>query len=1066
MGRKRTLSVQENLIDKKRVKQFHSQPTNNNHEHNRKVGTIVRIVLKNFMCHSHLEVTFKNNINFIAGNNGAGKSAILTALVIGLGGKASTTQRGNNIKCLVKAGKTIATIEITILNSGPHAFKPSTYGDEITVIRTLNANGGGGYKVKDSMGHVISQSAKIVHQIVSFLNIQISNPVCVLNQDTARNFLLSNEPKQKFKFFIKASRLEELIEECVKLKSAYHNLKDIFEEKIKLSKEMNSEMKDCKQKIENHKNMLQLEDNYRKLAAEVTWAAIQEKEVEVQKQEDVVEEFQKVVQNYDNIMKNRAKLTEENREKLTELEQKINEIKETISMQSGPIKDIDQQLMKFRVMIKEMNLEKTRLLNMISRDEQNIQQLQENIKNYAKNLSQKEQEKQVRKKDIETHKEQIRLIQDTLETSQNELYQLKSSLSKIEQEENDLMQERRELQRQLDVIKDDIESLKMKSSNSLHLYGRNIPQIMDALNCNKHKFKKMPKGPLGVYIKIKDKKWSVAVEGFLANLLQSFTVDNTADNRCLSQIFNQYCQSSRPPTIITSKYFDVVHNVKPNLVRAPPDCVSLYDIIEVKDSVVMNCLIDQLGIENILLIPSSNRAIELLSERQNVPINCKQGITIKGDRFYPDPNYRSYCSTYHQARYLEVDKAEVIKHNEERFNQVKGKIASVLNQIHMVSVNKKQQQGLVCEVQPRQEQLKRKRDALRANLDRLQLADEPELTNNESLEDELKVLKEKIQEKNVRVETVDTKENSLKQDMGNLQDKKTNLLTNIRSLEERLPPLLTEINRLSDQQKEFNMSKNVENRRKQEAINNVTVARTNLDKMKSSVLRQIESAGGEEKRVQTKKKAKEIEDELKDVDKKLQQLNSLSVDIKEINVRYKLIREKYDQAMESLTAIENGKNKVSSSLRQRSKHYENTRDYFAHFINYNFQQVLEYRQFKGGVVINFEQETLELIVTPQHSSQGPTATTNLSGGERSFSTVAFLYAMWKVLSCPFYFLDEFDVFMDKLNRSKVIEILIQHARGKRDTQFVFLTPQDTSFIQEDDVSLHRLEDPERMNGNL
>lgn len=54
---------------------------------------------------------------------------------------------------------------------------------------------------------------------------------------------------------------------------------------------------------------------------------------------------------------------------------------------------------------------------------------------------------------------------------------------------------------------------------------------------------------------------------------------------------------------------------------------------------------------------------------------------------------------------------------------------------------------------------------------------------------------------------------------------------------------------------------------------------------------------------------------------------------------------------------------------------------------------------------------LELIVIPQHGSQGQTTTSNLSGGERSFSTVAFLHALWQCMDFPFYILDEFDVYM-------------------------------------------------------
>lgn len=60
-------------------------------------GVIKKLQLTNFMCHGNFEIEFNPRINFISGANGSGKSAIQTAIAIGLGGQASKTNRSSKI---------------------------------------------------------------------------------------------------------------------------------------------------------------------------------------------------------------------------------------------------------------------------------------------------------------------------------------------------------------------------------------------------------------------------------------------------------------------------------------------------------------------------------------------------------------------------------------------------------------------------------------------------------------------------------------------------------------------------------------------------------------------------------------------------------------------------------------------------------------------------------------------------------------------------------------------------------------------------------------------------------
>lgn len=68
-------------------------------------GIIERVECYNFMCHEKFGVDLGPLINFIVGKNGSGKSAVLTALTICLGAKASATNRGQSLKKFIKEGK-------------------------------------------------------------------------------------------------------------------------------------------------------------------------------------------------------------------------------------------------------------------------------------------------------------------------------------------------------------------------------------------------------------------------------------------------------------------------------------------------------------------------------------------------------------------------------------------------------------------------------------------------------------------------------------------------------------------------------------------------------------------------------------------------------------------------------------------------------------------------------------------------------------------------------------------------------------------------------------------------
>jgi chromosome segregation ATPase len=77
-------------------------------------------------------------------------------------------------------------------------------------------------------------------------------------------------------------------------------------------------------------------------------------------------------------------------------------------------------------------------------------------------------------------------------------------------------------------------------------------------------------------------------------------------------------------------------------------------------------------------------------------------------------------------------------------------------------------------------------------------------------------------------------------------------------------------------------------------------------------------------------------------------------------------------------------------------------------------------------MINHREKQLSLRVEPdkaQKSGNGQ-STKTLSGGEKSFSSICLLLSIWESMGAPLRCLDEFDVFMDNVNRAVSTKMLV------------------------------------------
>ena len=80
---------------------------------------------------------------------------------------------------------------------------------------------------------------------------------------------------------------------------------------------------------------------------------------------------------------------------------------------------------------------------------------------------------------------------------------------------------------------------------------------------------------------------------------------------------------------------------------------------------------------------------------------------------------------------------------------------------------------------------------------------------------------------------------------------------------------------------------------------------------------------------------------------------------------------------------------------------------------------------------------------------------SMSGGEKTLTSLAFLFAIMQHYSAPFYILDEVDAALDKPNTKKIIDMIKKHSK---ENQFIVITHNDTTIQEADQVFGVSMED--------
>ncbi|XP_061756608.1 structural maintenance of chromosomes protein 6-like isoform X2 [Nerophis ophidion] len=1026
-------------------------------------GIVESITLKNFMCHSFLgPFTFGSNVNFVVGKNGSGKTAILTALIVSLGGNAQATNRGASLKGFVKEGESSADVSITLRNKGRDAYKSDVYGQAIIIDLRITRDGARTYKLKSKTGHIISTKKEELDSMLDNFNIQVNNPVSVLTQEMSKYFLHSKGEGDKYKFFMKATQLEQMKKDFVHIKTTKHVTEDKVDQHGECLKELKRKSLEKEERYKNLASLDELQTKLEDLQKQMAWAVVIEMEKELEPMKVKLQSDKHTTAKYDEKLKEWKNKVKDSEKKYKQIQEQLEVITQQVQELQPKCAELKANTQKQSTLFKSSEVTVHRCKANLKALEKDKAQLSSKINDLRLNISQitgsERKAKEERMQQIQTDLEDLIHQISTLD---QQIDQYQYAYSRAREEHGKIRKEHNILRNSIEANSKHLHTMEGSRSNRLRRFGEQMPALLNAIEDahKKGQFKHRPRGPLGYLINLKDSELALAIEVCLKGLVKAFTCDNYEDEKVLKGLMDKVFTAGRRPPIITSQFSPHVYNTSKRAVNHPV-YPSALQALEIEDPVVANCLIDQMNIECILLIKNCTEARQVMQSRHPPP-NCHVAFSKDGDQIFTN---RIYTAEQTRANHLSKDVEDEIRHLQRELDNQKTQASSLQQQIKKLDEDIRENEKLEKRALAEQKLANDEATKLKLELSDLQNDEEHQMEDLDPLEEDLQEIVNKISSKSTEYNEVQAQMNELKISYEKAEQKYREHKERICTITEEADAIKEELTKADQEVMKCKHYKNQYDEKHNAHLQSIKMLEATLQHKEQDI--QVHVSKAQEiwpQRLNVRRTARSLDTEISRLNDKIASQRQQEGDREEIVRQYHEALREYKNMAQQLKNLKMFIKSLDSVMNQRLHVYAELRRFLSARCKYYFDSMLAQRGFTGSMVFDHKNETLSISV---HPSKGNTADMSnmrsLSGGERSFSTVCFVLSLWAITEAPFRCLDEFDVYMDMVNRRISVDMMLKVADGQRYRQFIFFTPLSMSSLPESDlIRILCLNDPAR-----
>nr|XP_019004110.1 uncharacterized protein I203_03268 [Kwoniella mangroviensis CBS 8507]OCF67571.1 hypothetical protein I203_03268 [Kwoniella mangroviensis CBS 8507] len=1048
-------------------------------------GVLKSINLVDFMCHRHLTVDFGPRMNFLVGHNGSGKSAVLTAIAIALGGKAMTTGRGQGLKDLIRKGADKAIITIVMANSGPQAFKPDVYDPHIIIERTISLNGATAYKFRASRdGRILANKRSELSAILENFNINIDSPLTLLTQDQARSFLSSSDPGQLYKFFLKGTQLSSLLETYESSMQNIEQVNTLIKRQVEAVPALKEKVDHLQRKLLASDAILRQRDKYKTVLNQSAWSYVTDKEKERDEcQQRVNENDQKIEEAQREVYKHEKKLVAL-AEEIRQTEKDISNFDETRKPLQKAVRDAKEKVKREKKELADsLQASIMTVQEDIDADRGGLQILQRKIDAKLRldaNAQRDEHTKLLR--DRTRYEEFADKLRKDKPKKQLQLAEKNGDLKVAMQEAEQIRYQIQQKETAAYNINEKIKNLEGQSTNRLAAFGQGLNNVMRDIQRTKWRHSP-PLGPLGMYVKLNDMYYRDTIQGILGATLCTFAVRDPHDRATLVEILRRNMrngyrpgtgQNQVPPVYMHGG--DTFDYKRGDLSHLGPTVLSK---LTVTNDDVLRLLITLHRVERTFLartVQEANNEMKrfhtnkILDHVNFFSADFQQiSGTSSSKSSNPSAQWRGNLLFTRDLNDDVQQAREQLHACEKELQALTDKKLEAEKTIQEIDKEVKNIGAAIKKITQGLKPIDLKLDEIRGKLA------EVSSTEMDNWEAEREERMRKIQDKEDQLQAFINEKQKKELEIERYQQ---DSIDRQRELDEHMPQ--------QNQQAEI-LTALVQHRadadaKKKYYENAMKIYQVRRDKAAAEVAdydAQIEEWASQARgfcpvRVHSTKSSAQLAQERATLEAAIKEAERhLGVDTSQLASDHRAAKRLLVDVSKNIKQMRKLNRVFHHAMRNRRTWWADSRNNIAVRARTAFVVFESMRAMEGRLEFQHKDEKLSLVVhstTRTENEDGELTERshyktpkNLSGGERSFSTVSFLLSLWSTVPCPLRALDEWDVFLDAANRRVAAKSLMEGARESDGKQYILITPQDMSGIELNgpDMKLIRMPDPIR-----